>query len=219
MTAVYTIFILLLCFFGAIIMSLEILSANLMAPYFGGSIYTWGSIISSFMLHMSIGYFLGGYLARRTKKLSHLFILLMISSLWIICIPLINRPVSAFVSNIIMDVRSGTLLVMTTLFLLPILIMAMISPYIIGILFEYDHQTRFNAGLVLFVSTLGSFFGTNLTAFYLINLFTISDIITFLGATGFILSGTALIFNLDNRLKTFEIKLKISGPGSGVGPG
>ena len=207
MLTVYTIFVLLLCFFGAIIMSLEILSANLMAPYFGGSIYTWGSIISSFMLHMSIGYFLGGYLARRTRKLLHLFILLMISSLWVICIPLINRPVSAFVSNINVDMRLGTLLVMTILFLFPILVMAMISPYIIGILVEYNQQGRFNAGLVLFVSTLGSFFGTNLTAFYLINLFTISNIITFLGAIGFILSIIALIFNLDRRLKAGEKKL------------
>ena len=202
MLMVYSIIVLLLCFFGAIIMSLEILSDNLMAPYFGGSIYTWGSIISSFMLHMSIGYFLGGYLARKTKKLSHLFMLLMISSVWVIFIPQINRPVSAFISNIIVDVRLGTLLVMTILFFLPILIMAMISPYIIGILVEYNQQARFNAGLVLFISTLGSFFGTNLTAFYLINLFTISNIITSLGAIGFILSITALIFNLDRRLKT-----------------
>ena len=65
MPMVYAVFILLLVTFGAVVMSLEILSSNLMSPYFGGSIYIWGSIISSFMVHFSVGYVAGGYLSRR----------------------------------------------------------------------------------------------------------------------------------------------------------
>jgi len=38
MRIVYVVFILLLVTFGAVVMSLEILSSNLMSPYFGGSI-------------------------------------------------------------------------------------------------------------------------------------------------------------------------------------
>jgi hypothetical protein len=55
MRIVYAVFILLLVTFGAVVMGLEILSSNLMSPYFGGSIYIWGSIISSFMVHFSVG--------------------------------------------------------------------------------------------------------------------------------------------------------------------
>ena len=36
MQIVYAVFVLLLVTFGAVVMSLEILSSNLMSPYFGG---------------------------------------------------------------------------------------------------------------------------------------------------------------------------------------
>ena len=51
MTVVYGAFTALLVLFGAVIMMLEILSSNLMSPYFGGSVFIWGSIISSIMVH------------------------------------------------------------------------------------------------------------------------------------------------------------------------
>ena len=34
-----------------------------MAPYFGSSIYVWGSIITIFMLSLSLGYLFGGKLS------------------------------------------------------------------------------------------------------------------------------------------------------------
>ena len=87
MPIVYAVFMLLLVTFGAVVMSLEILSSNLMSPYFGGSIYIWGSIISSFMVHFSVGYVLGGYLSRRLPRLSVLASFLVVCSLWVILIP------------------------------------------------------------------------------------------------------------------------------------
>jgi MFS family permease len=197
----YLVFILLLSTFGAIVMSLEILSANLMSPFFGGSIYTWGGIISSFMLNMSFGYYLGGLLAKKTKRFSFLIVLLIVSSVWVIFIPQMNHPISEFVSNLINDIRIGTLIVMTLIFFLPILIMAMISPYIIGIIGEHIKESKFNAGLILFVSTIGSFFGTNITSFYLINAFNVSQIIYGLGLIGLLLSIFSLFVNVDKRLK------------------
>ena len=70
MPVVYVVFISLLVTFGAVVMSLEILSSNLMSPYFGGSIFIWGSIISSFMVHFSVGYVTGGYLSRRFPRIT-----------------------------------------------------------------------------------------------------------------------------------------------------
>src|SRR5690606_8397669 len=47
---------------GFCIMSLELLGGRVLAPYFGSSIYVWGSIITVFMLSLSFGYLLGGRL-------------------------------------------------------------------------------------------------------------------------------------------------------------
>ena len=45
---------------GFVIMSVELLGGRLLAPWFGSSIYVWGSIISVFMLALALGYYIGG---------------------------------------------------------------------------------------------------------------------------------------------------------------
>ena len=47
---------------GFIIMSVELLGGRMLAPNFGTSIYVWGSIITVFMLSLSVGYLVGGRL-------------------------------------------------------------------------------------------------------------------------------------------------------------
>ena len=54
---------------GAVVMALEILSIRILAPTFGNSVYTWGSIISVFLAAMSLGYVLGGRLVDRSPSL------------------------------------------------------------------------------------------------------------------------------------------------------
>ena len=181
MPMVYAVFILLLVTFGAVVMSLEILSSNLMSPYFGGSIYIWGSIISSFMVHFSVGYVAGGYLSRRYPRISVLAVFLFVGSLWVVGIPTFYKPVCELVSDRIADVRLGSLMAMNLIFFLPVSIMAMVSPYIIGITVSWRRQSWLTGGMVLFISTVGSFFGTNITAFYLIGLFPVSRIVVGLG--------------------------------------
>jgi hypothetical protein len=201
MAIVYIMLMGLLVLFGAAVMSLEILASNLMSPYFGGSIYIWGSIISSFMIHFSVGYVLGGYLCKKTEKVYPLILLLILSSVWIMFIPKIHPPVGEFVSGRMADVRYGSLVAMNIIFFLPVTIMAMVSPYIIGILSLHQKTSGLSAGLVLFISTLGSFLGTNATAFYLINLFPVSTIVRGIGAACLIFSGLVLFLRLDKRLR------------------
>jgi MFS family permease len=181
-------------------MSLEILSSNLMSPYFGGSIYIWGSIISSFMVHFSVGYVAGGYLSRRFPRISVLAAFLVGCSLWVLMIPVIYQPVCEFVSENIVDVRLGSLVAMNVIFFVPISIMAMVSPYIIGITTAWQRPSGFTAGMVLFISTVGSFAGTNVTAFYLISLFPVSRIIMGLGMICLAVSLTVLALRIDRRI-------------------
>jgi MFS family permease len=200
MQIVYAVFVLLLVTFGAVVMSLEILSSNLMSPYFGGSIYIWGSIISSFMVHFSIGYVLGGWLSRRLPRISVLALFLVVCSLWVLLIPFIYKPVCESLSERIADVRLGSLIAMNLIFLVPVSIMAMVSPYIIGIEAAWQRTTALTAGMVLFISTVGSFAGTNITAFYLISLFPVSRIITGLGIICLVVSLLVLALRIDRRI-------------------
>ncbi len=200
MRIVYAVFVLLLVTFGAVVMSLEILSSNLMSPYFGGSIYIWGSIISSFMVHFSVGYVLGGFLSRRSPRIAVLASLLALCSLWVILIPSFHKPVCEILSECIPDVRLGSLAAMNLIFFIPVSIMAMVSPFIIGITTGWPGRSAPTAGVVLFLSTVGSFFGTNLTAFFLIGLFPVSRIVVGLGLIGLCVSLLTLALRTDRLM-------------------
>jgi predicted membrane-bound spermidine synthase len=50
---------------GAILMALEIVGSRMLAPYFGNSIFVWGSLISVVLAALSLGYWLGGIMADR----------------------------------------------------------------------------------------------------------------------------------------------------------
>jgi MFS family permease len=199
MRIVHAVFVLLLVTFGAVVMSLEILASNLMSPYFGGSIYIWGSIISSFMVHFSVGYVAGGYLSRRYPRISVLALFLVVCSLWVLLIPAFYKPVCEMISDRIADVRLGSLVAMNLIFFVPISIMAMVSPYIIGITAAW-RRPGLTAGMVLFISTVGSFFGTNITAFYLISLFPVSRIVVGLGIICLTVSLIVLALRVDRRM-------------------
>ena len=79
-------------------------------------------------------------------------------------------------------------------------IMAMVSPYIIGITACWGQRSWFTAGMVLFISTVGSFAGTNITAFFLISLFPISRIIVGLGIICLAVSLLVLALGADRRI-------------------
>jgi len=55
---------------GFVIMSLELLGGRVLAPYFGSSIYVWGSIITVFMLSLALGYLFGGKLSLHRPSLT-----------------------------------------------------------------------------------------------------------------------------------------------------
>ena len=64
-------FIYLLAFSsGFSIMCVELLAGRILAPFFGSSVHIWGSIITVFMLSLSLGYLFGGKISTRSASLT-----------------------------------------------------------------------------------------------------------------------------------------------------
>jgi hypothetical protein len=80
------------------------------------------------------------------------------------------------------DPRYGSLLTSSILFVVPTVIMGMISPYSVRMLVRNTRHSGQVAGVLYFVSTLGSAIGTLATSFYLVLWFEINTIITLLTA-------------------------------------
>src|SRR5947199_8136605 len=73
---------------GAIVMSFEILGSRYLNPYFGSGIYTWAALISTVLAALTIGYFLGGWLADRSPSVAVLGATVVVGSAYLLVLPL-----------------------------------------------------------------------------------------------------------------------------------
>jgi hypothetical protein len=165
---------------GFVIMALEMLGGRILAPYFGGSIYVWGSIISVFMLALAFGYLLGGRLSLRQPSLRRFGLVLLIAALLLYPLAIYTDPLLQLVFTYVEDPRYGSLLAAALLFAMPTVILGVISPYAVRLSVEHADQSGSVAGRLYFVSTLGSALGTLATSFYFVLWFEINTIISLL---------------------------------------
>jgi spermidine synthase len=168
---------------GAVLMALEIVGSRVLAPYFGSSIFVWGSLISVIMASLSIGYYWGGWLSAREPSYSKLLTLLLIPGIIIFFLPFVYPLVNEWVAGVDFGTRLNPLIASSIFFLLPGVFLGTISPYVIRLAATRLSMVGSTAGTLYAVSTCGSIFGTLLTAFYLIPLMGVSNIIHALGLT------------------------------------
>jgi len=168
---------------GAVLMALEIVGSRVLAPYFGSSIFVWGSLISVVMTALSIGYYWGGWLSARQPSYAKLLLLLVIPGVVIFFLPFVYPAINEWIAIMDLGVRLSQLVDSSALFLLPGIFIGTISPYVIRLAATQLNTVGSTAGTLYAVSTCGSIAGTLLTAFYLIPVLGVSNIIHALGIT------------------------------------
>lgn len=172
-------------------MTVEMLGARIMAPYFGGSVSVWGSIITVFMLALALGYLLGGRLSMRSPNA-------LVFASFYVSAALLSLPIILFADTImrpiflaVEDARYGSLLASIVMFSAPTTLLGMISPYSVRLLVESREHSGQMAGLLFFVSTVGSAAGTLGTSFYFVLWFEVNQILW--GAVTALLIAAAII--------------------------
>jgi hypothetical protein len=165
---------------GFIIMSLELLGGRILAPYFGTDVYVWGSIISVFMLALSLGYLFGGRLSMRAPSLTRFALIFALAALLLGPLLILTEPLLNSVFLHVEDPRYGSLIASSLLFIPGTAILGMISPYAVRLLVVATEESGAVAGKLYFVSTLGSALGTLATSFYLVLWFEINTLIALL---------------------------------------
>ena len=168
-------------------MTVEILGGRMLAPVFGSGIEVWGSIISVFLLALSFGYFLGGLLSRKVASINILFLVVAFAGFFIIALPF-------YYSNLAMKLwdigpRLGPLTSSILLFLPPSVLLGIVSPYSIHLSTKSIASVGINSGFLYAISTIGSFLGCIITAFFFITLMGVTKI---LFASGLLLLLVAL---------------------------
>ena len=163
---------------GFIIMSVELLGGRILAPYFGSSIYVWGSIITIFMMALSIGYLIGGRLSLHQPSLFRYGLFFIFAAIALTPVIVFANAWMDAVFIRIEDPRYGSLVASTVLFFIPTAILGMIAPYSVRLVVESTTTSGQVAGALYFVSTLGSALGTLMTSFYLVLWFDMNTIIS-----------------------------------------
>lgn len=158
-------------------MGIELLGGRILAPFFGSSVHIWGSIITVFMLSLSIGYLLGGKFSTIHASLQRYGLLFLVAGVAVLPVALWSQPIMEAIFVAIEDSRYGSLAASMALFFIPTIILGMISPYSVRLLVTDKEKSGQVAGVLYFVSTLGSALGTILTSFYFVLWFEVNTLI------------------------------------------
>jgi spermidine synthase len=177
---------------GAIVMSFEMLGSRYLNPYFGSGIYTWAALISTVLIALTAGYFLGGALADRTVSPALLALTVIIGSVYLLALPSFAQGVLEAVLAAIDDIRLGSLMSALALMFFPVTLLGMYSPFAIRLLLRSAQRSGRVSGAVYGISTAGAIVGTLGTTFFLIPAIGSRAITLTLGGLGLV-AGFALL--------------------------
>ncbi|MCS7200561.1 MAG: fused MFS/spermidine synthase [Patescibacteria group bacterium] len=161
---------------GAIILIIEIVAVRLLAIYFGNTIYTVSSILGVILGGLSLGYYLGGYLADRRPDWALFYFLILAGGIFLFLIFIISEPLLIFLESAF-DIKVGPVVSSIFIFFLPSLFLGAISPLAIKLKTEEIGEIGRVSGKIFFWSTIGSILGSFIAGFYLIPNFGLSMII------------------------------------------
>jgi spermidine synthase len=179
---------------SACIMILELVAGRIIAPYVGVSLYTWTSVIGVVLAGISLGNYLGGWLADRRASLHLLgviFLLGGLSAFGILAVDLLGGVVPGDWPIVV-----RILVHAVALFFLPSIILGMISPIVAKLAVRDLDRTGRTVGRIYGAGSVGSIVGTFATGFLLISWFGTHVIVM---GVALVLLTLGLLFLLDGR--------------------
>lgn len=197
-----------LAFIGGLCsLGIEFAAARLLAPFFGQSLFIWGTLIGLILIYLTIGYYLGGRLADRCPDSRLLFKLTAAAALLTAAIPIISRPILSLAqtgfAQLSLGLVLGSLISVIVLFAAPVILLGMVSPFVIRLRIEHLETAGNAAGAVYALSTLGSILGTFLPVFWLIptygtrpTIFILAFLLGLVSAAGLVAGGRRRVYLL-----------------------
>lgn len=153
---------------GAVVMVFELVGSRVIAPYVGTSIYVWTSLIGVILASLSIGYYVGGYLADKRPSLRPLALIITFSAVAIAFSAFAKDILSIGISASRVAPEIKSIMISLILFAPASFLLGMVSPYAVRLRMSDITKSGRTAGNLYAISTAGSIFGTFLAGFYII---------------------------------------------------
>ena len=157
---------------GATVMAVELMSARMLAPYFGSSLYVWSTVIGITLLSLAIGYYAGGRLGDRYTQLNTIHWVLLSASLFLVLMP----SSSQWFTTVLMGLDMQVAVVVVSLFLIlpPLLFLGMVPTLLIRFLTATVDNSGATTGKVFTISSASGILALPILGFFIIPAFGLS---------------------------------------------
>jgi MFS family permease len=197
---------------GFIIMVVEIVGVRFLTKDFGGSHNVWVSQIGVVLIALALGYYTGGALADRWQRAAWLGVLLASAGLMLFFVPefagsLVNAIISRHPNDEPIPAvwqKLDPVLGSTAVFLVPCVVLAMLSPYMIRLSARSLAHVGRASGCIIAASTVGSIAGVFVAGFVLIEWMKLSTIFRTMGGITVCLGAGCVL--LDRWLRPDDVK-------------
>jgi MFS family permease len=152
---------------GVALMGVQMATSRFLTPYFGSGIDVWASLISTVMLSLMAGYYIGGRVADLYPRTEVLGGAVLAAGLFLIAAPPLVTPVLDWTLAHVGDGVGAALFASVAIMFLPLTLLSFFSPYAVRLLLgDAQHGGRV-AGAVYSITTIGNIVGTLGTALWL----------------------------------------------------
>ncbi|WP_241520139.1 fused MFS/spermidine synthase [Bifidobacterium catulorum] len=158
-------------FSGMAVMSAELGTSRLLAPYFSSSQIVWTIIIGTIMIALALGAVFGGRWADRNPDPDRLYLRILAAAVWISLIPLVGKYVILLVSGLLIVTVSTNFLVIAAfvscmvVFVPPLFLLGTVTPGLNKFATDSLDDNASVVGRLSACNTVGSILGTFLPTF------------------------------------------------------
>lgn len=164
---------------GAAVMAVELLSARMLAPYFGASLYVWTTVIGITLISLAIGYFLGGKIAAKQLSVHTIHWVLLSAAGFLVCMHISAQ----YLTNALQSLAFQTALVAVSSWLLmpPLILLGMVPTLVIRYTAVEGTAASQSTGYVFTLSSVAGIVTLFVLGFYIIPTFGLTVPSLFLG--------------------------------------
>lgn len=184
---------------GAAVLVLELSATRILSPYFGNTIFSFSSVITTILAALSAGYYIGGTRADQEPSPEPFYKTILFGGLSVCLLQVLSLYLLPLLGRL--PITWGPLVSAAMMFFLPAFFLGMLSPHAVKLqaIASTTEGVGTVSGTIFFWSTLGSLFGSLSTGFVLIPRIGLQAIL--LGVGGALLAVALGGLALHNRLR------------------
>jgi predicted membrane-bound spermidine synthase len=188
---------------GFCMMGFEIFAGPMLEPLFGKGNDVWAGIISVFILSLSVGYTVGGYVVDWMRTHLALGSVLMLAGVMYVTMPLYAWTVVEGLLTIIPESRIGSLVASMIIYFIPSFLLGMVSPMLVKLVFRGVDALGQTTGTIYLVAAVGNVLGVLVTNFVFLDYLGVSQTLVGMGVVLFV-TGAWQVLGMRRRVSAAE---------------